>query len=730
VDSQSPTIKKANTDPGTVMGTVGYMSPEQVRGQEADHRTDIFSFGVILYEMLSGRRAFGGESAIEVMNAILKEEPSELGETNAKISPALDKIVRRCMEKKPERRFQTVSDLGFALEALSLTGSWGANRTEMAPDASAWSKRSGWRERLAWIVAGMLALALLALGIAYFRRPSLEAGTVRLSVNPPEKATRFVFPAISPDGRTLAFVATVEGKTQLWARPLNSTTARPLAEVGNMVPPFWSPDSRFIGFIDNNKLKKIALAGGTLETLYDAQSIGGSIGGVGAWNREGVILFSIGTRGIKRISDNGGTLTAVTTVDSSRGEVGHVWPVFLPDGRHFIFFKLNSDPSRRGAYLASLDGGEPKLLLPLFSPILGVAANPAARNEGYLVFAREEALLAQSFDFNRKQLVGEPLPLAQHVEILQTSLSANGALVLVEGNENRLLAWFDRSGKKLGTVGRAGAYSVPRLSPDDRRLAVGRGAPLSQSSDIYLLDLASGNEQRFTSDPGIDQYPLWSPDGSSIVWTSTREGVANLYKKAASGAGPEALLRESAYWKIALDWSADGRFILYRETGPQTFLDLWVLPMEGGQPWPWLNTPYREPVGRFSPDAKWIAYQSNESGPMEIYLQAFTPGTPASSVNWRISTNGGVNPQWQRDGPELYYISADNKLMAVEMTLGAEVKYGSPKELFSLSDIGANPGASYAVTRDGQRFLFVANAEDTSPTPFTVVLNWMAEMKK
>jgi Tol biopolymer transport system component len=736
-DSQAPTQKKI-TNPGTVMGTVGYMSPEQVRGQDADHRSDIFSFGVILYEMLSGKRTFAGESAIEVMNAILKEEPPELGETNAKISPALEKIVRRCLEKKPERRFQTASDLGFALEALALTGSSGANRTEMARamDASAWSKRSGWRERLAWIVAGAMALALLALGVAYFRRPAPEVESIRLYVNPPEKATRFDMPAISPDGRTLAFIATVEGKTQIWVRPLNSAIAKPLAEVGETGTIFWSPDSRFIGFIDDNKLKKIALSDGTLETLCDSSNRFG----VGAWNREGVILLGAGTLGIKRISANGGAMTALTTVDSSRGEIGHHAPIFLPDGGHFIFFKATSDPARRGAYLASLNGGEPKLLLPLDSPVVGVAADPLARNEGYLVFARQGALLAQSFDFSRNRLQGEPLLLTQRVKIatggiressnIKASLSANGALVLIEGDTNQQLAWFDRAGKKLGTVGPAGNYAVPRLSRDDQRLAVGRSDPQTQTSEIYLFDLTSGTERRFTIDPGMDTFPLWSPNGSHIVWTSTREGVGNLYRKAASGDGPDEVLYRSAFQKIALDWSADGRFILYREIDLHTDLDLWVLPLDDGKPWPWLNTRSIESLGKFSPDGKWIAYQSNGTGPSEIFLQAFAPGAPASGGKWQLSTNGGAIPLWRRDGRELYYISLDDKLMAVPMTLGADEKSATPKELFALSDSRANAINGYARTGDGQRFLFMTSAEETSLTPFTVVLNWIAGVKK
>ncbi len=744
-DSQAPTQKKI-TDPGTVMGTVGYMSPEQVRGQEADHRADIFSFGVILYEMLSGRRAFSGDSAVEVMNAILKEEPPELGESNAKISPALDKIVRRCLEKKPERRFQTASDLGFALEALSLPSSSGANRMEMTLGASPWLKRSGLRERIWMIVAGVLALALLAFGVAYFRRPAPVAETIRLFVNPPEKATRFDLPTISPDGRTLAFVATVEGKTQLWAQQLNSTKAIPLAEIGMIIPPFWSPDSQFIVFAEGGKLKKISLAGGAPETLCDSVDVFSG----GAWNREGVILLGKGPSGIMRISANCGTMTAVTTLDSSRGETHHTAPVFLPDGRHFIFYIFTSDPATRGTYLASLDGQEKSLLLPLDNPVVGVAVNPGAGNEGYLVFVRQGALLAQSFDFSRKQLVGEPLRLAPQVKIytrviytanyVRASLSANGVLVLIEGNateqgasnnEYPQLTWFDRAGKKLGTVGLPGYYLFPRLSPDGKRLAVVRSVQPTGTADIYLFDLAGGREQRFTFDSAIDTSPYWAPDGSRIVWTSFRDRVGNLYQKAANGAGPDVALPRSDFPKYAVDWSADGRFILYREIVPQTKADLWVLSLEDGKPWPWLKTGFNEEVGRFSPDGKWIAYQTDDSGRPEIYLQAFAPGAPAAGGRWQLSTNGGGNPQWRRDdGRELYYFSLDNKLMAVEVSLGAEVKRETPKELFALNDIRANPGASFAVTRDGQRFLLVTSAEETSVTPFTVVLNWMAEVKK
>lgn len=533
VDSQAPTQKRI-TDPGVVMGTVGYMSPEQVRGQEADHRADIFSFGVILYEMLSGRRTFTGDSAADVMSAILKEEPPELGETNAKISPALDKIVRRCLEKKPEHRFHSAHDLGFALEALSTPSSSGANRMEaaLALNTSATAKGGGWRERIAWIVAGITTLALLALGVAYFRRPALEAEPMRFSITPPDKATYFDWPTISPDGRTLAFVANVEGKTQLWVRPLNSTIAKPLVELSNNFNwLFWSPDGRALGFFDDSKLKKITLAGGTPEILCEVN------GSSGAWSREGVILFGAGRRGLKRISAAGGTITDVTTVDVTRGERNHIAPVFLPDGRHFLFYLVNDDPAKNGVYLASLEGGESRQPLSIDSRTFGLALNPAATNEGWLVFTRQGALLAQPFDFRRNQLMGERVPLAGQA--------------------------------RVDALGRT------RLS-------------------VY-----------------------------------------------------------------------------------------------------------------------------------EIYVQTFAPGAAASGDKKQISINGGVDPHWRRDGRELYYRSLDSKLMAVDVTLGAEMKAGTPRELFSMAGF-----SDLEATGDGQRFLVVASAADRGVSPFTVVLNWMAELKK
>ncbi|MFN0121465.1 MAG: protein kinase domain-containing protein, partial [Blastocatellia bacterium] len=379
--------RKQITDPGTVMGTVAYMSPEQAEGRDADHRSDIFSFGLILYEMLAGRRAFAGDSAAALISAILRDDPPELSGTNARISPALDKIVRRCLEKKPEHRFHSAHDLGFALEALATPDSSGANRTEanQALETAAAAKRVGWRERIAWIVTGITTLAALALGVAYVQRPAPEAEPMRFSITPPEKATLFDWPTISPDGRTLAFVAEVDGKTQLWVRPLGATTAQPLVEVrGSATLPFWSPDSQFIAYFDSRKLKKIALTGGTPETLCDTP-----LQGSGTWTREGVILFAGGAVGLSRISANAGAVTAVTTVDAARGDRLHNAPTFLPDGRDFLYYTLNPDPAKSGIYLAALESGETRLLLSADAGNVGVAVGTEDQSTGYLTFVRQ-----------------------------------------------------------------------------------------------------------------------------------------------------------------------------------------------------------------------------------------------------------------------------------------------------------------------------------------------------
>ena len=478
-------------------------------------------------------------------------------------------------------------------------------------------------------------------------------------------------------------------------------------------------------------MKKIALAGGAPETLCDTTTYHGG----GAWNREGVILIGGAETGIRRVAANGGVVSEVTSLDVARGDKTHWAPTFLPDGHHFLYWVDNSDLAKSGIYLTSLEGGENRQLLLTDAKNVGVAMNSADQNMGYLTFVRQGVLLAQSFDFRRNQLVGNPVRIVEHVAAAPNisrwanySLATNGVLIALEREIEDQLTWFDRTGKKLGMVSSAGRYTDPILSPDGLRFAVGRLNSATQTEDIHLFDSASGAGTPFTFDPAKDQQPIWSPDGSRIIWASTREGVQNLFQKAASGAGQDEVLLRSPYQKFACDWSKDGRFILYMEMNPQTSFDLWVLPLEGERQL-WLNAPASQWNGSFSPDGKWIAYTSNESGRNEIYLQPFVPGAAAAGGKRQLSPNGGEVPQWRRDGRELYYLSLDGKIMVVPITPGAELKAGAAQELFTPGQ-RAKAGGGYTVTGDGQRFLVVTSAEDVSLPPFTVVLNWMAEMKK
>lgn len=722
--------RRVDTDPGVVMGTVGYMSPEQLRGKTVDHRSDIFSFGAILYEMLSGRRAFHGESAVETMSAILKEDPPDLSETNKTIAPGLERVVHHCLEKNPEARFHSASDLAFALEALSSPSTIsGQTATTIAPILDQPKKR----ERLIWIGAtallGLALLAALPFAIAYFRTPPAPGvHATRFFVFPPEKATvAGGGQHISPDGQRMVFRANgADGKALLWTRPLDSLTAQPLAGTEDAGNPFWSPDSRFIGFFTaGSKLKKIEFTGGPTQTLADVRG-----GGGGTWNRDGVILFARTSDGLYRVSATGGAQTPVTTLDESRKETSHVWPYFLPDGRHFLYLARSVQRENTGVYVGALDSKERKLLLNADSSV-------AYAPPGFLLFLRERTLMAQPFDPNKLQLTGEPFPIAEQVGSNSVtgraffSVSETGVLALLSSNAaNTQLAWFDRGGKQLASVGMPAVDTGVRFSPDEKRLAVVRFDPQAGSPDIWLIDLARNSPSRFTFDPASETTPVWSPDGSRIIFASNRDGVPNLYQKLSSGAGNDEALLKSAEPMLSHDWSPDGRFILYGVLSPKTNVDLWLLPLFGDQkPALFIQTEFAESQGRFSPDGRWVAYISNESGSFQVYVQSF----PSSGGKWQVSTGGGAQPQWRRDGKELFYLAPDRKLMAVEVNgTGPTFVPGVPKPLFDahVSNVFPGNGHYYTVTGDGQRFLVNTLVGDSAPVPFTIVMNWTSGLKR
>ncbi|HKA20618.1 MAG TPA: protein kinase [Blastocatellia bacterium] len=724
--------RRIDTDPGTVMGTVGYMSPEQVCGRPVDHRADIFSFGAILYEMLTGKRAFHGESAAETMSAILREDPPDLSESNKNVAPALEHVVRHCLEKNPEERFHSASDLAFAIKALSGTSPTSIQTEVMPALGPRWMKR---RELIAWIVASAAVLATLALAIAYLERTRVVVRAVRSFIPPPEKST-FNFGgrsgatmSVSPDGRRLAFVATTAGGGNLlWVRSLDALSAQALAGTEGAIYPFWSPDSRSVGFFAQGKLKKIDAAGGPTLTLCDAPQ-----GRGGTWNRDGVIVFSPDISGpLHRVSASGGASSPVTNLDETRGEVSHRWPTFLPDGTHFLYLGGTTGVGEGPAiYVASLKSRESKLVMRDTSNV--------EYAQGYLVYMHGDTLMAQSFDAGRFETEGEGFPIAEQVQHVGVagpqimsvgafSVSENGILAYQMGKATGAsqLAWFDRSGKQLGVLGDQAVYTNVRLSPDGKRASVGIIDPQSGRPDIWLYDVARDRRTRFTFDPAQERTVAWSPDGNRIAFASNRKGHFDIYQKDSSGAGSEELLLESNFDKFPTSFSTDGRFLLYWASGLKTGADLWILPLSRDRkPFPFLQTDSNEGNGMFSPDGRWVAYFSTESGSVELYVASF----PGPGGKRQVSTSGAIPPaKWRNDGTEVFYLSLDDKLMAAEVNgKGATLEVGAVRPLFEIRRAG--PGYAYDVTADGQRFLVNTAVEQKESAPITLVINWTADLK-
>jgi serine/threonine protein kinase len=724
--------RRVNTDPGIVMGTVGYMSPEQVRGQAVDHRSDIFSFGAILYEMLSGRRAFHGQSAADTMSAILKEDPPDLSETNNNISPVLERLVNRCLEKNPEERFHSASDLAFALEALCGSAPISSQKMVAIAGLSAPSRIA---KHLPWLIAGVLALALLVtipFVISSFRQVPARSNVIRTSINQPETASflpRSQF-AVSPDGLRIVFVVRPAGGRQsLWIRPLGALTAQPLAGTEDATYPFWSADSRFVGFFAQSKLKKVDASGGPPQTLCDAPN-----GRGGTWNRDGVIVFAPDNyRPLYRVSASGGAPIPVTKLDDSKLQATHRWPWFLPDGRHFLYrsgtTSSASQKENNGIYLGLLDSDEQRL-------ILRVDTMPAYAS-GYLLFVRETALMAQPFDDKTFQLTGDALPITERVQVdfvlsrAVFSVSENGVLVSQSGETvlaDRQLLWYERDGKQTTVVGAPALYAQIQLSPNGERLATAIFDLQTGSPEIWIYELSRDVPIRFTFDPDFDASPIWSPDGSRIVCRSSRKGHYDLYQKVSSGAGSDEILLESEENTTPSSWSADGRFIAYINANVKgnTQNDIWILPTFGDvKSFPFLQTRANEIDAQFSPDGSWIAYVSDESGTNQVYIAPF----PTPGGKWQVSRGGGAEPRWRGDGKEIFFLSPDNKLMAVALNAKeSNLEVGNSQPLFDVHPANP-PGYHYDVTSNGKRFL-VDTTKDGNSAPLALVVNWTADLKR
>lgn len=735
LSEQSGATKTAQaqiTNPGTVMGTVGYMSPEQVRGQEADHRADIFSFGLILYEMLAGRPAFEGESSAETMAAIAKEEPPELSESNPKISPQLERLVARCLEKQPARRFQTASDLGFALEAF-LTPSGSRLKPESGPAEAATSTpapRRNRREHWWMAVAGLGLLLAAGFAWAYFTRPAAQlTQPLTLSLTLPEQAKYRHF-ALSPDGTRLAFTTAVGVSTQLWTLALATGEARLLAGSEGARHPFWSPDSRFIGFFTADKLNKIEAAGGLPTTLCAVR-----LGNGGSWNRAGVIIFGTVDGGeLLRVSATGGVPTTVLFNNSKRQELVLRFPSFLPDGTHFLYSIASNNKEVRGIYLGSLTGNVRERLVGDYSNALYAPAVPGKSETGYLLFGHEKGLVAQPFNARTFQLGGEPVTVAAQIATTLNSVyrnfsaSENGVLVFDADpqRQQKQTLWVDRGGKTLNVLKQLDDIRAARLAPDGRRFVASNYDLATNNFDLWLSDVTSGNTVRFTFDAANDSFPVWSPDASRIVWAANRERGLQLYEKAVQANEQEKPLLQSAHNKTPTDWSLDGRFIIYHQSDDQTQFDLWALPLRGEpKPFPLVQSAANESGGVLSPDGRWLAYHSDETGRYEVYVQNF----PGSGGKQRVSTGGGVWPFWRGDGKELYYRALDDKLMVAPVRGQTLLAVSPPTALFEFRSGGLPDQPFYAVDRAGQHFLLNTIVEAETQTPLTVLVNWAAVLK-
>ena len=722
----SPTLSMAPTMTGVILGTAAYMSPEQAKGKPVDRRADIWAFGVVLFEMLTGKPVYSGETAAETLAAVMKEDPG-LGVLPTNTPSSIRNLLRRCLEKNSRRRLQHIGEARIVVEDILL----GA-----VPPEQVAVERKGLRAnaRIGWSVATVLILAFVAaVGSTYFRRETEGKQAVRFFVSPPEGwnltqilGTSAAAPtpiAVSPDGRQIAFVATgADGKSLLWVRPLDTLAARPLAGTNGAALPFWSPDSQALGFFADGKLKKIDVSSSAAVTLCDAAT-----GFGGAWSRDGIIVFAkAGDLAIQRVSAAGGAPTVATKL--GEGERGQRRPSFLPDGRHFLYYSIGG-PVVSGVgysvYLASLDSAERTLLLKADSQVL--------YSQGHLLFLRENTLMAQPFDAHKLKLAGEAFPIAEAISTQAFppvgifSASENGVLAYQTGAaEDSLLAWFDRSGKQASVVGDSARYDSVELSPDDKRASVSIREETGRV--IWIYDLERGLRTRFTFDSADENTPIWSADGSRIVFTSSRKGHQDLYLKPSNGAATQEVLfaDSDSLSKTAQSWSPDGKFIIYDRVGEHTGFDLFVLPLSGDRkPYPFLQTQFNERRGSFSPDGRWVAYASDESGRYEVYVAPF----PGPGGKWQVSTGGGNSPRWRHDGTELFYRAPDDTLMVAAVNgKGESFGVGVVKSLFQARTAGT--GIPYDVSADGQHFLLNTFPEQTASAPITIVLNWTAGLKK
>jgi Tol biopolymer transport system component len=725
----------AMTQMGIILGTAAYMSPEQARGKPVDKRADIWAFGCVLYEMLTGTGAFTGEDVSDTLAFIITKEP-DWADLPATTPTSIRRLLRRSLVKDRRERLSDIADARLEIDDARTSP---ATDAHLASAANRIVQPAGWHRAWPWPAAALVAMLLVAvagLSVLYLRQvPAIEQ-PIQLMVVPPDNglfvddgfanSNPMMQFALSPDGRQLAFIASAaDGRPQLWVRALEASVARPLPDTDGAAQPFWSPDSRSIGFFAGGRLKKVEARGGPVQVVCSTANFRG-----GTWSQDDVILFSAGAAtGLSRVAATGGLPPQpVTTLDAARQELSHRWPQFLPDGRHFLYSVRSGQAAHVGVYIGSLDS-------PTSTRVVDTHFR-AAFAAGFLLFVREGTLFAQAFDARTYRTVGGTMPVAQHVGSNtgneEASFSVSEHHLVFAGSltvPSSQLTWIDRGGRILGTIGPPGPLASPALSPDESRVAVSRLQ--GDGADIWLVVAASGAESQLTFDPSRNNAPVWSAKGDRLFFNSTRDGSSMLYQKLVNGTSPEErLLDDIGHTDMTSSASVDGKFLIYTRGSSNNIT--WVLPLVGAPtPTVFAETLFYQTQGQLSPDDRWMAYTTNEAGGMaEVFVQPF----PASGVRWKISTTGGADPRWGRDGKELFYVAADGKLMAVSVTPDAiTFAPGVPQPLFDLhgpSAFNRFLGTNYAPSRDGRRFLVNRIVGDIPRTPMTVMLNWTAVLKK
>ncbi len=729
------------TKEGSTVGTAGYMSPEQVQGQDADHRSDIFSLGVLLYELITGQLPFKGVHETALMYEIVNVDAPPMSSIKSDLDPHLDAIVLECLEKDANERTQSAKQVSIDLKRFKRESSRqrasriSPARKDLAPSLEPSSSqhetlRLDRRLLIPWMVAAVLFLGLAVLSVVHFRSGSSGPSLIKSSILSPQGVTFHLYGneagpvAISPDGKRLAFSARDSSSRKLlYVRSLEDLATHALPGTEGAQYPFWSSDNQFIGFFAFGKLKKISPSGGPALTVCD---VPGSRGG--SWSRNGMIVFSPGPGGaLLAVSAEGGTPASLTQLNTGRKETTHRWPFFLSDGKHFLYFARTvtsgSESERDAIYVGSTDEKINRILV-------NTSSNPAYAS-GYLLYVTGQTLMAQRFDEDALELAGDPMPVANDVAYDASitrgmfSVSQTGTLVYQTGKVQvgSQLVYYDRSGKQIGRLGEPEEFFFPRFSPDGQRLAVSIFDQKSRNLDIWIYDLARGLKTRFTFGIEYEFNPVWSPDGSRIAYQSNPKTRNDLFWKSSTGATNQELLYESNEDKFPSDWSPGGKLIAFQFiAGSTTQSDIAVLPVTGDhKPAIFLQTEFSEQGALFSPDGKWIAYMSDESGQNEVYVRPF----PGPGGKWQVSVSGGVAPAWRRDGKELYYVDKTNRVMVAEViSKGPSIEVKNVKRLFE------TPSSDYDITADGRKFLVNVPIETQLNSPLTLVVNWDRELTK